>query len=69
MLKNFAHTKPNHSTNLTVILLDTRWISWTCFSTCVLSLPLMLVLKAHFYRLDVETEDLDDSTETEPESI
>ncbi|XP_067936243.1 solute carrier family 49 member 4-like [Watersipora subatra] len=33
---------------------DTQWMLCTCFGTCVLSLPLILILKENFHRLDLE---------------
>lgn len=38
-------------------------MTWGCLGSCVLSFPLLIVLKEHFYRLDVEMSDSEDEDE------
>lgn len=38
-------------------------MTWFCLGSCVLSLPLLFILKEHFYRLDVENSDSDDESD------
>ncbi|XP_067935939.1 solute carrier family 49 member 4-like [Watersipora subatra] len=36
------------------LAVDTEWMSCTCLGTCLLSFPLIFILKERFYRLDLE---------------
>ena len=47
------------------LIVDTQWMTWFCLCSCVVSLPLLVILKEHFYRLDVEMSDSDDEDDDE----